>query len=693
MTPGGDRPVPSAAASAYVEAEFGSRKLQGFSGVLIPLLAGAWSLFQFALPKFLLLNTDVTRCIHLAFAMALVYLSFPMLKGRRITGWLERHGDRGGALYKTDRIYWADYLLAGLSVVAALYYAIDYAGIAQRQGALYTRDIVAGVVLIVLLLEAARRALGKPLPIIAALFILYSFCGEYMPEILSAKSASLHKVVGKLAMSTEGIYGIPLDVSAKTVFLFVLFGSMLEKVGGGQYFIQLAYSLLGRFKGGPAKAAVLASGFTGMVSGSSIANTVTTGTFTIPLMKKAGYSAVKAGAIEVAASTNGQLMPPIMGAAAFIMVVYCGIPYFEVIRAAFVPAVISYIALIYITHLEASKLGLTGVPRNELPRFGPTFIGGIHFLIPIFFLLYMLVIRRYSAEYSAFYAIIALAALVLVRNVLHALRGHESLAVALRLTVCEIWESLVAGGRNMMSIGVAVAAAGIVVGIVTLGLGSAIIDLVEVLSAGNFYLLLLITAVASLVLGMGLPTTANYIVMATLTVPVIVELSADMGIVVPLIAAHLFCFFFGILADDTPPVGLSAYAAAAISKADPIRTGIQGFKYDIRTAILPFMFIFNSDLLLIGINTWWGVLIVFGTGVIAMFAFASLTQGYLIAPNRIHEALLLAGVTIILLRPDFFAARSALPKASWYAVGALLFIGVHLLQRGRAGRPNPRRSA
>lgn len=668
-------------ASAYVEAEFGSRTLEGVAGILIPLLAGAWSLFQFALPRILLLNSDITRCIHLAFAMALVFLSFPMLKGRRIIGWLDRSGSgRAGFLYKTDRIYWPDYLLAGLSVLTALYYAFDYAGIAERRGALYPRDIFAGVVLVILLLEAARRALGKPLPIIALLFILYSFCSEFMPDILSAKSASLRKLIGQLAMSTEGIYGIPLDVSAKTVFLFVLFGAMLEKVGGGQYFIQLAFSLLGRFKGGPAKAAVLASGLTGMVSGSSIANTVTTGTFTIPLMKKAGYPAVKAGAIEVAASTNGQLMPPIMGAAAFLMAVYCGISYYEVVRAAFVPAVISYIALIYITHLEACKLGLKGVDRAALPRFGKTFLGGVHFLIPIFFLIYVLVVKRYSPESSAFYAILALAALVLVRNVWDAWRGGGRLAAALRLTADQLWASMVAGARNMMPIGVAVAAAGIIVGVVNLGLGARIVEVVHAVAGGNFVVLLLITAVASLILGMGLPTTANYIVMVILTVPLIRDLSAEMGICVPLIAAHLFCFFFGILADDTPPVGLSAYAAAAISKADPIRTGIQGFMYDIRTAILPFMFIFNTDLLLINVSGVGNIALVFVTGLIAMFAFASLTQGYLLRRNRIHEALLLALTVFLLLRPDLFAAHFGVSKFLAYVAGAAVFILVHVLQ-------------
>jgi TRAP transporter 4TM/12TM fusion protein len=675
-------------ASEFAEAEFGLRRLSGLSAALIPVIAAGWSLFQLSLPQLLLLNSEIVRCIHLAFAMTLVYLSFPMIKGARLIRWLGGSSGKGmQCLHNVERIYWIDYLFAVIAAVAALYLALDYEGIAQRQGTPMPRDLVLGVILIVALLEAARRALGKPLPIIAAIFILYCFFSESMPDLIAFKNASLRKVISKLTLSTEGIYGVPLDVSAQTVFLFVLFGAMLEKAGGGQYFIQLAFSLLGRFKGGPAKAAVLASGLTGMVSGSSIANTVTTGTFTIPLMKRAGYPAVKAGAIEVAASTNGQLMPPIMGAAAFIIAEYCGLTYFEVVRAAFIPAVISYIALIYITHLEASKLGLKGMDPAEIPRFWKTFRGGIHFLIPLGFLLYQLIIERRSAQLSAYYAILSLAALVTVRNIAVAARSGESVFSAIPLTARSLWDSLVAGGRNMMSIGVAVAAAGIIVGIVTLGLGNAIVDVIEVLSMGNLVLLLLITAVVSLVLGMGLPTTANYIVMATLTVPVIVCLGEDMGLVIPLIAAHLFCFFFGILADDTPPVGLAAYAAAAISRADPIKTGIQGFKYDIRTAILPFMFIFNTDLLLHNVHGATQVIMIFVTGVVAMFSFAALTQGYLIARNRIHESLLLMAAALVLLRPDLLMDWFGLPKPAWYVVGIAIFAATHALQWPRRGQP------
>jgi len=467
------------------------------------------------------------------------------------------------------------------------------------------------------------------------------------------------------------------------VFLFVLFGALLDKAGGGKYFIQLAFSLLGRFKGGPAKAAVLASGFTGMINGSSIANVVTTGTFTIPLMKKSGYPGVKAGAIEVAASTNGQLMPPIMGAAAFIIAEYCGVTYFEVVRAAFIPALISYLALIYITHMEASKLGFKGLPKSELPQFGNIFFKGIYFLIPLCFLLYQLIILRRSAQLSAYYGVISLAGLMVISQFIKGIQNKDSITAIVRRSVTELWDGLVAGGKNMMSIGVAVSVAGIIVGIVTLGLGGVVTDLIGVISGGSLILMLVVSAVVSLILGMGLPTTANYIVMASLTAPAIIALSADHGLAVPLIGAHLFCFYFGILADDTPPVGLAAFAAAAISKEDPIKTGIQGFKYDMRTALLPFMFIFNTDLLLIGVHAWWEIILVFVTSLIALFSFCSITQNFFVVKNRFYEIALLVLSTSIIFRPDLFFTHFGLGKYVCYAIGVSAYGLVYLLQRQR----------
>ena len=664
------------------ESESGSRQPRGWTRWLIPVIAAAWSVFQLSLASVLMLETTYIRAIHLAFAITLVYLSYPMLKK-------PKKGPLGEYLSTRKRFTLLDYLVATAACLLALYIAIDYLGIAERQGAPLTRDLVIGFALVVLLLEAARRALGPALPIVATVFILYSFFGPYMPSVLAFKGVSVNRFVGQIATSTEGIYGVPLDVSATIVFLFVLFGAMLDKAGAGKYFVDLAFSLLGRFKGGPAKAAVLASGLTGMVSGSSIANTVTTGTFTIPLMKSVGYPDYKAGAVEVACSTNGQLMPPIMGAAAFIIAEYCNLEYLQVIKAAFVPAVVSYIALMYITHLEASKLGLRGLTKEELPRFWPTFIRGIHFLIPLFFLIFELVVMRHSPSLAAFRAIVSLLALIPLQNLIRAYARKEPWLEALKKSGLQIWNALVAGGRNMMGIGVAVAAAGIIVGVVTLGLGGIITEVIEVISGGHFFLILIITAIASLILGMGLPTTANYIVMASLTAPVIVTLGAKNGVMFPLVAAHLFVFFFGILADDTPPVGLAAFAAAAIARSNPIKTGVQGFTYDIRTAILPFMFIFNTDLLLYNVYSVWRVVYIFATTVVAMFAFAALTQNYMIAKNRWYEGILLAAVCITLLRPRMVSDLLHLPESLYHLVvaGALvLYIFVFVLQRPRVPR-------
>jgi TRAP transporter 4TM/12TM fusion protein len=511
-----------------------------------------------------------------------------------------------------------------------------------------------------------------------------------MPDVIAFKGVSLTRFMGQITMSTEGIYGIPLDVSATIVFLFVLFGSMLDKAGAGQYFIQLALSLLGGFKGGPAKAAVMGSGFSGLVSGSSIANIVTTGTFTIPLMKKVGYPPTKAAAVEVAASTDGQLAPPIMGAAAFIIAEYVNVPYVEVIKAAAIPAFASYAALFYITHIEASKLGLRGLSRSELPTFFKTLISGAHYLVPIFMLLYELIIVRHSPELAAFNAIWVMALIMLFQNPVKAYLKKEPIGPAFKDSIVQIFSAMATGARNMCSVALATAAAGIIVGVVAMGLGGLITEVIDVLSGGNIFLLLVITAVASLIIGMGLPTTATYIVMASLTAPVIVEVGGYMDFIVPLMSAHLFCFYFGILADDTPPVGLAAYAAAAIAKSPPIPTGLQGFMYDIRTAILPFMFIFNSDLILHNINSWIQGLLIFAMACVGNFAFASATQGWFVARNKFYEIPLFLFVTLNLMRPDLIARWIGLPHGQryWtYLIGLALFGVLYLMQRPRSPKP------
>ena len=657
------------------------RRPKGPSKWVIPTICVAWSLFQLSIASWLILDTTFIRAIHLGFALLVVYLNYPFFKKPPFG--LE-------FLAAKDRIPILDYVFAVIACLSALYIALDYEQMTLRYGSPILRDIVIGIILVVLLLEASRRVIGPALPVIAGAFIIYAFAGPYMPDLIAFKGVSMNRFVGQMTMSTEGIYGIPLDVSATIVFLFVLFGAMLDKAGAGQYFIRLALSLLGGFKGGPAKAAIMGSGLTGLVSGSSIANIVTTGTFTIPLMKKVGYPAKKAAAVEVAASTDGQLAPPIMGAAAFIIAEYVNVPYVEVIKAAAVPAFASYAALFYITHIEASKLGLEGMPRAELPPFFKTFLGGLQYVIPILVLLYELIVVRHSPELAAFNAIWMMAIVMLLQRPIQAHLRNEPIGPAIRQGIDEIFAALAAGARNMVSVALATAAAGIIVGVVALGLGQLITAIIDTLSGGNIFLMLVITAVASLIIGMGLPTTATYIVMASLTAPAIVEIGALNDFIVPLMAAHLFCFYFGILADDTPPVGLAAYAAAAIAKSPPIPTGIQGFMYDIRTAILPFMFIFNTDLILHEIYSWPQGLLIFAMACIGNFAFASATQGWFVARNKIWELPIFLAVTLSLMRPDLIASWIGIPhdQRYWtYFIGLAIFGLLYLMQRPRVPKP------
>ncbi len=659
-----------------------TRRPKGIEKWVIPTIAVAWSLFQLSIASWLILDSTYIRAIHLGFALLIVFLNYPVFRKKRL-------GLR--FLSATRKIPLFDYLTAITACLAALYIVLDFEGITLRYGAPIQRDIVVGIALTIMLLEAARRVIGPALPVIAICFCVYAFFGPYMPDLIAFKGTSLNRFVGQMTMSTEGIYGIPLDVSATIVFLFVLFGAMLDKAGAGHYFIQLALSLLGGFKGGPAKAAVLGSGLTGMVSGSSIANIVTTGTFTIPMMKKVGYPPTKAAAIEVAASTDGQLAPPIMGAAAFIIAEYVNVPYVEVIKAAAIPAFASYAALFYITHIEASKLGLKGMPREELPSFLKTLVAGLHFMLPIALLLYELVVVRHSPELAAFHAIWVMALIMLFQEPLKAYLTKKPMMPAIQQAINNIFAALASGARNMVSVALATAAAGIIVGVVALGLGGLITEIIDVISMGNIYIMLIITAFASLIIGMGLPTTATYIVMASLTAPAIVAIAGYQEWFVPLMSAHLFCFYFGILADDTPPVGLAAYAAAAIAKSPPIATGLQGFMYDIRTAILPFMFIFNSDLILHEISSWPQGLLIFFMACVGNFAFASATQGWFLAKNKIWEIPLFLSVTICAMRPDAIASLVGLhhdQRYYIYPVALVVFGILYLLQKPRMPREN-----
>ncbi len=730
------------------EADTGARAPGGIPGKMLLVVPFCWAIFQlwYASPlpfmlRFAVLNDTEARSIHLAFAIFLAYTAYPATKRS-----------------PRDFIPVQDWVLALVGAFAAGYLFLFYEALSERPGDPTTFDLVVGVAGMVVLLEATRRALGPPLMVVATVFIIYTFAGAYMPDVIAHKGASLSKGMSHYWLATEGVFGVALGVSTSMVFLFVLFGSLLERAGAGNYFIQVAFALLGHMRGGPAKAAVVSSGMTGLVSGSSIANVVTTGTFTIPLMKQVGFPAEKAGAVEVASSTNGQLTPPIMGAAAFLMIEYVGISYVEVITHAFLPAIISYIALVYIVHLEALKADMKGLPRRtesnlmrslmsftftvlgiiilsgavyyglgwikavagaatpwiatlllviayvalvryaanypdlshggritELPEVGPTVKAGLYFLLPVVVLVWCLTVERLSPGLSAFWATVFMTFVVITQRPLMALfRQQGEFRGPARQGASDLVDGLIAGARNMIGIGVATAAAGIVVGTVTLtGIGLVMTEFVEFISGGNLLLMLFFTAIISLILGMGLPTTANYIVVSTLMAPVIVTLGAQSGLIVPLIAVHMFVFYFGILADDTPPVGLAAFAAAAISGGDPIRTGLQGFAYDIRTAILPFLFIFNTELLMIGIENAFHLVLTIVVAVGAMLTFAAATQGFFLVKCRLWEIAALLLVAFTLFRPGFwwdmvYPALESAPAKGIYKIVEAVPPGGHI---------------
>ena len=654
------------------------RILNKYEKYLVLFIGVSWALFQLSIASWLTLDSTFSRSIHLAFAMAMIFLSVPFFKKRRIK-FLPFLSQREG-------IPWIDYIFAIVGVVSALYITIAWNGIMMRMGSPNLTDKIFGLLLILMVFEATRRAVGPALPIVGILFTLYGFLGPNLPDLFAYKGVTLDKYVSQLSLSTEGIFGIPLRVSTNIVYLFVLLGAMLDKAGAGKFFIDLAFAGLGRYKGGPAKSAVVASGLTGLVSGSSVANVVTTGTFTIPLMKKTGYPATKAGATEVAASINGQLMPPIMGAAAFIIAEYVNVPYIQVVKAAFIPALVAYITLFYVSHLEASKLGLKGLPKEELPNAKEVLKNGFHYLVPITWLVVELMVLRHSPAMSAFRTIIILIFVILYQELRRIKKEGISLTEAIKSTFSLIGEAFLSGSRNMVIVALACASAGIVVGLVATGIGSMITELVDTMSHGNIYLLLIITAMASLLLGMGLPTTANYIVMASLTAPVIVTIAQNYGFFVPLIAAHLFCFYFGIIADDTPPVGLAAYAAAALADADPIPTAVQGFIYDMRTAILPFMFVFNPDLILYNITSWPKIIMIFVMAILGSFAFASALQGWFLTRNKWYEIPFFLAASWILFNPAGLLHWLHLPdnmKYYMYLVGLLILGLLYIEQKAR----------
>ena len=653
-----------------------TRNLTGLHLKIVGSIAIIWSLFQlwYASPFPFMFDIGMfkglpARAIHLGFALTLAFLIYPISKRKKIS------------------IF--DVLISFVAAFCCLYIYFFYDQLVDRGGILLTVtiwkkfnlpiELIIGSCGILILIEATRRVFGLPLVIIAVCFLLFSYFGRYAPEIISHGGLSLNRLVGFQWLDQEAIFGIPIGVSVDFIFLFVLFGALLETAGGGKYFLDLAFAMVGKMRGGPAKAAILGSGMTGLISGSSIANTVTTGTFTIPIMKKTGFSKEKAGAIEVSSSVNGQLMPPVMGAAAFVMASFLGVTYFEVVKHAFLPAIISYVALFYISHLEALKLNLKGMDDVDIPNLKKTFLSGLHFLIPIFVLVYMLVYLRFTASYSIFFATIAL----IIVNLGYILFKNPDFKSAIKTWFNQTIVGFEKGALNMVGVGIAIATAGIIVGAVgSTGLSTNLIIVIEFIAKDNVVILLFLTIILCLILGMGLPTTANYVVVASLMATVLVDVGNASGFVFPLIAVHLFVFYFGLMADVTPPVGLASYAAAAISGGDPLKTGLQAFWYSLRTGILPIVFLFNHELLLIGIENVWHGLLVITTSLIGILVFTSATQAWFINRLRWYEIIIFLLISISLLAPEF-VLNKFYPKYNYMDINKIHLMKVDFNKEAR----------
>jgi TRAP transporter 4TM/12TM fusion protein len=719
--------APEALQELVAKTDTGGRKPVGLTAQVIFAVALAWALFQtwYASPLpftfgFGILNDTEARSIHLAFALFLAFTAWPASK-------------------RSPRAYVPvlDWVFAFVGAFAGAYLLLFYAQLATRPGQPTTMDIATALAGMVLLLEATRRAVGWPMAALALVFLAYAMLGPYLPEVLSHKGASLNRLMSHMWLTTEGVFGIALGVSTGTIFVYVLFGSLLDRAGGGNYMMQVSFAMLGHLRGGPAKVAVVSSALNGLISGSSVSNVVSGGIFTIPLMKKAGYGGVKAGAIETMSSVNGQIMPPVMGAAAFLMVEYVSIPYSDVVKHALLPAVLSYIGLFYIVHLEALKLGMNPMIRREsrswrdrfirvglgvsgsiiviaalyylfegiqallgaaapyaiglvavvlyiasvraaarspdLPQdidienpkaldTWPTVRAGLHFLLPIGTLIWCLMVWELSPALSAYWAIVVLVVLMVTQKpLIDFFRGRKTPG-AWTDGMHEVVQGFNAGARNMIGIGVATATAGIIVGAITLtGLGLRMTEFVEFVSHGNVIVMLLFVAFVCLVLGLGVPTTANYVLVATLMAPVVVELGARSGLVIPLIAVHLFVFYYGIMGDITPPVGLATFAASAISGEDSVATGVQGAVYALRTIILPLIWIFNPQLLMIDVHSVWELVRVVGASTVAMCVFTAVTMNWFRVATRWWETVLLAIAIVLLFRPDALMDRISPP--------------------------------
>jgi len=651
--------------------------LRTFSAGAFVILAIALSLFQLYISGVRPIGLFYERAFHLAVIQVLAFLLFPT-KGRAFPT-----QGRGEAEVRSRMAWTVDAAFIAGSIFAALYLTLNLDAIVNRAGAWSGTDVLAGVVAVVTLLEASRRALGWPISFIAACFIGYGYVGPALPGVLRHGGYSTGRLIGQLYLGQEGIYGIPLGVAASFVFIFILFGALMEVTGAGQFFMDLAYAATGRQRGGPAKAAVLASAAMGSVSGSAIANVVTSGAFTIPLMKRVGYTPEEAGGIEAAASTGGQILPPIMGAGAFLIAEYTGLPYLDVVKAGLVPAILYMGTVFVFVHVVAVKKGLKGLPASELPRFGTTLAKGWHFLVALVVLMAAL-LMDFSVARVGFLACLAVAALAALRAAWDRIvpgnqasprpgeAAQRPLVGWVGGGIVHVVDGFVIAGRNALPVSLACAVAGIIVGIVGLtGLGLKFSGLMLSLSQGNLFLALILLLLASLVLGMGLPVTASYVVLIVLAGPVLIN---DFGL--PVLIAHLLVFWYSQDSNVTPPVCLAAYAAAGIAGSDPMRTGLQAWKYAKGLYLIPLLMVVHPELALGG--PW---LVVVGKATMAMVALAAFAAA--LEGQSLRR--LTAGGRILLLAG---AATAFFPSFLVGGLGAL-FVVAYTLNDARYRSPNP----
>jgi TRAP transporter 4TM/12TM fusion protein len=595
------------------EARF--RSLEGWQAKLVSLIAIAMSCFHFYTSGFGLLLAQKQGAVHLAFTLCLVFLLYPATSKQS----------------KTSGIPFYDFILGAVGVASAMYLVVFFNDLTTRAGLPTQTDLIMGFLLIVTLLEATRRISNPVLPCLAVVALLYCYVGRSLPEMIAHRGFSIPRIVNHMYLGTEGIFGTPLEVSSTFVFMFILFGAVLEKTGLGKFIIDLSMALAGWSTGGPAKVAVVSSGLMGTVSGSSVANVCTTGMFTIPLMKSVGYEPHFAGAVEAVASTGGQIMPPVMGAGAFIMAQFLGVPYIEVALAAVVPALLYYFAVMVQVHFEATRLGLKGIPWSQLPPLWPLLKSKGFLLIPLIAIIYFL-LAGYTPLKAAFNGI-------LVSFVLSWLNKET------RLTPQRIMEAFESGARGAIGVACACATVGMVVGMGTLtGLALRIANAIVTLAGGSKILTLFYTMLASIILGTGLPTTANFIVTSTMAAPALFKLG------VPAKAAYMFVFYFGIAADLTPPVALAAYAGSGIAGSDPMKTGVTAFKLALAGFLVPYIYVYNPMLLFIDVVPMVMVQAIF-TALLGVFLLAMATIGFYKAYLAWYMRIIALGGALGLLIP------------------------------------------